>query len=157
MRVGFDASPVRRFPSGVGHYAASLLEALAVNHPEHQYWEDGRQAKVVDLRAGETLLYDLKRNPVVLLDQPFHSLHFYLSRAALLEIADEAEAPPIGELNYTPGMGVEDPAMASLAPATCSSCRSVSAGVNSTARTASPIRTAASASRQHAVSASPVS
>jgi len=37
MRVGFDASPVRRFPSGVGHYAASLLEALAVNHPEHQY------------------------------------------------------------------------------------------------------------------------
>ena len=31
--------------------------------PIHEYWEDGRQAPVCDLRAGESCLYDLKRDP----------------------------------------------------------------------------------------------
>ncbi len=112
-----DASNEHGLSEPIPKEDAYLIGVQLLNHPEHQYWEDGRQTKVVDLRAGETLLYDLKRNPVVLLDKPFHSLHFYLSRAALLEIADEAEAPPIGELNYSPGVGVEDPTMVSLARA----------------------------------------
>src|ERR1700689_3242179 len=57
--------------------------------PNCEYWEDGRRASVGDLRAGESCLYDLKRDPRGLLDKPFHVLSFYLPRAALDAIADD--------------------------------------------------------------------
>jgi alpha-1,3-rhamnosyl/mannosyltransferase len=37
MRIGFDASPLRKYQSGVGHYAASLLGALSTEFPEREY------------------------------------------------------------------------------------------------------------------------
>jgi AraC family transcriptional regulator len=76
--------------------------------PVHKYWEDGRLTPVSDLRAGESSLHDLKRNPTVLLDKPYHFLVFYLPRAALDAIADEANAPRIHDLSYEPGAGVND-------------------------------------------------
>jgi AraC family transcriptional regulator len=82
--------------------------------PNREYWMDGRLAAVCDLRAGESSLYDLKRDPIVLLDKPYHSLHFYLPRAALDGIADEANAPRIGDLSYKPGVGVNDVTISSL-------------------------------------------
>ena len=82
--------------------------------PIREYWEDGRLASVRDLRAGETCLYDLKREPGVLLDKPYHTLFFYLPRAALDAIADEANAPRIRDLSYKPGAGVNDVTISSL-------------------------------------------
>ena len=79
-----------------------------------EYWEDGRRASVCDLRAGESCLYDLKRDPTVLLDKPYHSLAFYLPRAALDAIADDANAPRIRDLSYEPGAGVNDLTISSL-------------------------------------------
>jgi AraC family transcriptional regulator len=76
--------------------------------PRHEYWEHGQQAPICDLHAGETCFYDLKRDPRVLLDKPFHSLHFYLPRSALDAIADDAHAPRIDNLHYKPGAGVAD-------------------------------------------------
>jgi AraC family transcriptional regulator len=73
-----------------------------------KYWEDGRQAPVCDLRAGELILSDLKREPRRLLDKPYHTLAFYLPRAALDAIADDANAPRIRDLAYRPGAGVND-------------------------------------------------
>jgi hypothetical protein len=40
--------------------------------PGRKYWEDGRQAPVHDLRAGQIVICDLKRDPVVLLEKPYH-------------------------------------------------------------------------------------
>ena len=60
------------------------------------------------------VFYDLKRDPVALLDKPHHSLLFYLPRAALNAIADDAAAPRIGDLNYKPGVGVNDATISSL-------------------------------------------
>ena len=37
MRIGIDASPLRRYRSGVGHYAASLIEELARLYPDCEY------------------------------------------------------------------------------------------------------------------------
>jgi glycosyltransferase involved in cell wall biosynthesis len=37
MRIGYDASAIRRYRSGVGHYAASLLDALRSLYPERQF------------------------------------------------------------------------------------------------------------------------
>jgi AraC family transcriptional regulator len=91
------------------HQEDAFLVALQLcNVPNRQYWEDGRRAPVCDLRAGQTCLYDLRRNAAVLLDKPFHSLIFYLPRAALDSIADESDAPPIRDLNYKLGVGVND-------------------------------------------------
>jgi glycosyltransferase involved in cell wall biosynthesis len=37
LRLAFDASPIRARPSGIGHYAASLLEALADGFPDQTF------------------------------------------------------------------------------------------------------------------------
>jgi AraC-like DNA-binding protein len=106
------------FMSGSIAREDAFLVALQFRaYPHHEYWEDGRQAKLTDLKAGDTVLYDLKRDPVVLIDKPFHSLHFYLPRAALNGIADDSNAPRVGELDYTPGAGVRDQTMTNLATA----------------------------------------
>jgi AraC family transcriptional regulator len=73
-----------------------------------EYWEDGRLASVCDLRAGDSCIYDLKREPTVLLDKPYHSLVFYLPHAALDKIADEANGSRIRDLSCKPGAGVND-------------------------------------------------
>jgi AraC family transcriptional regulator len=76
--------------------------------PAHKYWEDGRLTAVRNLRAGESCLHDLKRDPAVLLDKPYHTLAFYLPRKALDAIADDANAGRIRDLSYEPGAGVID-------------------------------------------------
>ena len=37
MRIGYDASPIRGYRSGVGHYAASLLDELGILFPDRQF------------------------------------------------------------------------------------------------------------------------
>jgi AraC-like DNA-binding protein len=85
------------------------------DYPGRQYWELGRPAPRADLRAGEVVLYDLKRDPVALIDKPYHSLHFHLPRSALNDIADDASVPHIGDLDYQPGAGKLDPTFGHLA------------------------------------------
>jgi AraC family transcriptional regulator len=84
------------------------------DRPNHEYWEDGRRALVCDFRAGEICLHDLKRDPSALLDRPYHTLFFYLPRAALDAIADEANVPRIRDLSYEPGAAVNDATISSL-------------------------------------------
>jgi AraC-like DNA-binding protein len=82
--------------------------------PNREYWEDGRLVSVCDSRAGESSLNDLRRDPFVLLEKPYHSLLFYLPRAALDAIADDANAPRIRDLSYKPGMVVNDVTISSI-------------------------------------------
>jgi AraC-like DNA-binding protein len=84
------------------------------DRPNGEYWEDGRRASVCDVRAGESCLHDLKRDPRGLLDKPYHLLSFYLPRAALDTIADDANAPRIRDLSYKPGAGVNDVTISKL-------------------------------------------
>jgi AraC family transcriptional regulator len=93
---------------------AFLVGLMLRDFPNREYWEDGRQAPVSNLRAGEICIYDLRRDPVVLLDKPYHSLLFYLPRAALNAIANDANATRIGDLTYSPGPGIEDATISSL-------------------------------------------
>ena len=93
---------------------AFLITLHLRDRPSREYWEGGRRALVCDLRAGESCLYDLKRDPDAVLDKPYHTLFFYLPRAALDAIAGEANAPRIRELSYKPGVGVNDATISSL-------------------------------------------
>jgi AraC-like DNA-binding protein len=93
---------------------AYLVGLQLRDFPHHEYWEDGRQAPLSSIKAGETTFYDLKRDPVALPDKPFHAIFFYLPRRVLDTLADDNKARPIGELNYTPGRSVPDRTIALL-------------------------------------------
>jgi AraC family transcriptional regulator len=92
---------------------AYLVALTLRDFPNRQYWEDGRHMPVCDLRTGQVDFHDLKRDPVALLDKPYHDLFFYLPRCALDAIADDAEAPRIGDLNHEP-VAVDDITISSL-------------------------------------------
>jgi AraC family transcriptional regulator len=93
---------------------AFLVTLQLSDSRNREYWVDGRRVSVCGLRTGESCLHDLKRNPTALPDKTFHSLFFYLPRAALDAIADDANAPRIRDLSYEPGVGVNDLAISSL-------------------------------------------
>jgi AraC-like DNA-binding protein len=92
---------------------AFLVSLTLRDYPNRVYWEDGRLISVCDVRAGQTCIHDLKRDPVALLDKPIHHLFFYLPRGALDAIADDAAAPQIDDLNHKP-VGVDDDTISSL-------------------------------------------
>jgi AraC family transcriptional regulator len=93
----------------------AFLVALQLrDYPVHEYWEDGKSASTAALQAGATTIYDLKRDPVFLINNPFHSVHFYFPRAALNRIAEDAHGSPVDELRYRPGEGVDDRVMRGL-------------------------------------------
>lgn len=83
--------------------------------PVHEWWEGGRQAPVTALGAGQTTVYDLRRDPRFRMNNPFHSIHFQLPRRLLDGLADESSARRIGDLEYSPGRGVDDPVLRHLA------------------------------------------
>ena len=85
--------------------------------PRYQYWENGNAAPVSTLRPGETIIYDLKRQPTFHLNSPFHSVHFYFPRAAIDALADEADARRIEELRYKPAVSHRDPVLRGMADA----------------------------------------
>ncbi|MGY8663798.1 AraC family transcriptional regulator [Bradyrhizobium sp. UFLA05-109] len=93
---------------------AFLVAVMRRDFLAHEYFEDSRIAGVTALKKGQTVLYDLKRNPQFHINNPFHSVHFYLPRAALNLVADGSESKKIEELRYEPGVGVDDAVMQGL-------------------------------------------
>ena len=93
---------------------AFLIAVMRRDYPVHEYFEDGRIAGVTALKTGDTVLYDMKRNPQFVINNPFHSVHFYLPRVALNLVAEGAEAQKIEALRYQPGTGIDDAVMRGL-------------------------------------------
>ena len=73
-----------------------------------EYWENGRHLTTYDLRAGETTIVDLRREPQVRFDVPVHCLLWVVPRTALNALADEANVPPVDGLPHGPGAGFVD-------------------------------------------------
>jgi len=92
---------------------AFLVTFTLRDFPNREYWEEGRLISVSDVRAGQTCIHDLKRDPVARLDKPYHVLFFYLSRGALDAIAEDTDARRIGDLNYEP-VGIDDATICGL-------------------------------------------
>jgi AraC family transcriptional regulator len=107
-------SPLPEMCGPIQQEDAFLVGLHLRDFPNREYWEGGRRASVCDLQAGESCLHDLKRVPTALFDKPYHSLVFYLPRAALDAIVDEANAPRIRDLSYEPGAGVNDVTISGL-------------------------------------------
>jgi AraC-like DNA-binding protein len=105
--------PVLGLSQSIQREDAYLVAVTLRDFPNRQYWEDGRQMPVCDLRTGQVDFHDLKRDPVAVLDKPYHNLFFYLPRGALDAIADDAEAPRIGELIHKP-VAIDDATISAL-------------------------------------------
>ncbi|WP_296306520.1 AraC family transcriptional regulator [Erythrobacter sp.] len=93
---------------------AYLVSLMLRNLDNHEVWENRRPCPRHSIGIGEFHLRDLKIEQSALVEQPHHSLQFYLPRAALDAIADENEARPVGELSYRPGVPFSDPVVRSL-------------------------------------------
>jgi AraC family transcriptional regulator len=106
-------NPLPRMSAPIQREDAFLVASVLVDISDREYREDGRRTPVGDLQAGQICIYDLKRNPIVLLHKQ-HVLHFYLPRAALDDITDDADAPRIGDLNYKFGVGSNDATIVNL-------------------------------------------
>jgi AraC-like DNA-binding protein len=94
--------PVPGLSHSIQREDAYLVVLTLRDFPNRQHWEDGRQMPVCDTRTGHLDFLDLKRDPVALLDKPYHALFFYFPRSALNAIADDAEVPRISDLNHKP-------------------------------------------------------
>jgi AraC family transcriptional regulator len=106
--------PLPGMTSKVQREDAYLVGLILRDFPHRVYWEEGRQTPVCDLRTGDTCIHDLKRDPVSFLEKPYHVLFFYLPRAALNAIADDASAPRIGDLDCRLAAAVNDVTIAGL-------------------------------------------
>ena len=100
--------PLGRLSDPIPREDAYLICLVLRDFPDWAYWEDGRQVSAASLRAGEVTLHDLGREPFALQDKPIHSLFWYLPRAVLDALADQANVPRIEGLRYDPGVGVRD-------------------------------------------------
>ncbi|HVY07840.1 MAG TPA: AraC family transcriptional regulator [Burkholderiales bacterium] len=100
--------PAPRHTDPIPREEAWLVAVQMREYPHHEYWEEGRRAEVCDLKAGDTTFYDLRRDPVALIDKPYHAVFFYIPRHTLDAIADDAGTSRISDLEYQPGRGVAD-------------------------------------------------
>jgi AraC family transcriptional regulator len=103
-----DDNPVAALSGSFPAEDAYLVSLKFRDYADCECWERGQCVIKTNIRAGATYLYDLKRDPRYVIDKPFHSLFFYLPRAALDDIARQTGAPHIGELAYQPGIGNDD-------------------------------------------------
>ena len=105
------------FTAPIPREDAFLVTLQLQDCPKHDLFIDGRQVPTGFLRAGAVSIYDLRCNPVANSISPFHSLHFYVPRAALDIIADMEGCGRIDEFNNQPGLGTEDAALQGLGAA----------------------------------------
>ena len=59
---------------------AFMIALMLRDHPSFTYWEHGRPARSSPLKEGDTVFLDLRRDPAVGLDWPFHAIFFTLPR-----------------------------------------------------------------------------
>src|SRR5262249_49939776 len=83
--------------------AFSVLLQLR-DSPKRELFLGGRSVYRGGYGARTTSIVDLEEEPTANLQSPFDALHFYVSRAALDEIADEQGAPRIATLTCERGV-----------------------------------------------------
>lgn len=102
---GFTAPIVREEAFLIGLQLRSLAR--------HELWVDGRAVPVQPIVAGSSNFFDLTRDPVAFIAEPFHPLFFYVPQVAINEVAEELGIHA-GALMCRHGQLVEDGVIESL-------------------------------------------
>jgi len=103
----------RRSMDAPREQAFSLQVPLGISFP-CQAWFSGKQRIVSPATPGNAYLFDLTENPTVALDAPFSTVRFYISQAALDDLAYDGGLRRAEGL-FAPSLGCADPIMAGLA------------------------------------------
>jgi AraC family transcriptional regulator len=103
----------RRSMDAPREQAFSLQVPLGIPFP-WQAWFSGKQRIVSPATPGNAYLFDLAQNPTVALDAPFSTVRFYISQAALDDLAYDGGLRRAEGL-YAPSLGCADPIMVGLA------------------------------------------
>jgi AraC family transcriptional regulator len=82
-----------------------------------ELWLDGRPVRTEPMNPGEVALHDLRRRPAFKVYAPINSLNFYIPRRSLDICADDADVERIGDLRFTPGIGIVDEVLTALGSA----------------------------------------
>ena len=93
---------------------AFLVSLQLRDCPKRDLFIDDHLVRTGYLRAGAVSIYDLRTNPIANSISPFHSLHFYLPRAALDVIADMEDCGRVDEFRNEPGLGTQDATLSGL-------------------------------------------
>ena len=101
-------NPVGRISDPLPPDNAYLISHELRTYRGMEYWEKGRHLTTYDLRAGETTITDLRREPQVKFEVPVHCMLWLVPHAALDAIADDANVPRIEGLPHAPGVGFAD-------------------------------------------------
>jgi len=83
----------------------------------HELWYEGKAVPVHHVRAGDTLLFDLRTVQAARMTVPFHSLQFFISRGLMKELAEDLEAPVMDEIHCGAGVPIGDPVIKRLGSA----------------------------------------
>ncbi|HEX3364150.1 AraC family transcriptional regulator [Phenylobacterium sp.] len=110
-----EDSPQLEMTHEVPEDDAYIVGLIPRDYPDFCFWQDGRAAPAVSNRGGDTIFYDLRRNPRFLKNAPMGAVAFYFPRSAFDEIADDASAYRIEELRAPNGQGLDDPVIRHLA------------------------------------------
>ena len=104
-----DDAPPRSLSGGMPLEDSFVVSLKLNDYPSCELWAHGKCVTKADIRAGATYLYDMKTDLRFVINNPFHTLHFYLPRSALDGIAEQFRAPRVGELPCELGVGHDDP------------------------------------------------
>ena len=88
---------------------AYLITLMVEDVLDHELWQDGRAVRTPPFKGGSTVLFDLRRDPVSFTRTAHHSLHFYIPRTTLCELAERNGEPLDGELRFDFATAYDDP------------------------------------------------
>jgi AraC-like DNA-binding protein len=100
--------PPVRISDPIACQDAFLIGCQLQHRDPFEYWEEGRSLGICSLRAGEVTIRDLRRAPQSITAGPFHSVLWFLPRASLNAVADEANLPHVDELLTDSCVGIAD-------------------------------------------------
>jgi AraC family transcriptional regulator len=93
----------------------SLLVTIHVDtSPAYDLWFGNKHVRTNPLKAGTTVLYDLRTEPSVRVLEAWHHISFHMPKAALRQIAESEGFPPVEEFNLALVDGHQDEVLATL-------------------------------------------
>jgi hypothetical protein len=74
-------------PSSAVAYDDAMLVGWQIANSDHELWFDKRSVTTPRFQSGQTAFYDLRHDPSVLINGPYHSFQFHLPFKAINAVA----------------------------------------------------------------------
>jgi AraC family transcriptional regulator len=116
--------PTGRVSDLIPRQDAYMVCCHLIGRPSYEYWEEGKAFLVPHLRADDTFIHNLQRDPAAMIDSPLHTMMWLVPQQALNMLADEANVAHIDELKFDARVGVADDIVRQISAAMLPALRS---------------------------------